>query len=420
MSFTSYAFDKYESEVRVYCRKFPSLFLRAKDHLIWDESNRQYIDFMSGSGALNYGHNNEFIKNKLIQYIIENGITHSLDLHTGAKQNFILSFIEDILAPRKLDYKIQFTGPTGSNSVEAAFKIARKVTKRHTIIAFTNGFHGTSLGSLSATGNKKKRVAAGVPLNNVLRMPFDGYLGENQNTVKYIESLLDDPSSGIDFPAAFIVETIQVEGGMFTATKEWLKDLQSLANRKNILLILDDIQSGCGRTGTFFSFENYDIYPDIVCLSKSISGYGLPMALTLLRRDIDQQESGEHSGTFRGNNHAFITAKAAISFWVNKEFLEHVNKVQNVFNERLSEIAKKHQGSLIQGRGLLRGIKWENIKIATCVSRQAFKNGLIAETSGGYDHVLKIMPPITIDIESLNFGFDIIESSIQSAFNEIN
>ncbi len=292
-------FNNYESNVRSYCRNFKDVFYKAKNAVIFDELGREYIDFFAGAGALNYGHNNEYIKDKVIAYLLEDGIIHGLDMHTVAKGEFIEKFIEGVLKPKGLDYKLQFCGPTGTNAVEAALKLARKVKNRTGIFSFMGGFHGMSLGSLSVTGNIQHRKGAGLPLQNVTFMPYPYGFMKHFDTLDYMESVLNDPNSGIDVPAAVIVETVQAEGGIIVAPTEWLRRLRDLCNRYDILLICDEIQVGCGRTGSFFSFENAEIIPDMVVLSKSIGGYGLPMSLLLLKPELDIWKPGEHNGTFR-------------------------------------------------------------------------------------------------------------------------
>jgi diaminobutyrate-2-oxoglutarate transaminase len=249
-------FERLESRVRGYCRSFPTVFTRAEGAMLYDEKGREYIDFLSGAGTLNYGHNNPVMRRALLDYIEANGVLHGLDMATRAKREFLDTFESVILRPRGLQYKVQFTGPTGTNAVEAALKLARKVTGRTNVISFTNAFHGVTLGSVALTGNAHYRDAAGVPLGNVAFMPYDGYLGPYVNTLEYLERFLDDRSSGVDAPAAAIVETVQGEGGLNTAGASWLRGLQRLCTERDILLIVDDIQAGCGRTGDFFSFES--------------------------------------------------------------------------------------------------------------------------------------------------------------------
>ncbi|QHS24554.1 diaminobutyrate--2-oxoglutarate transaminase [Virgibacillus sp. MSP4-1] len=413
-------FEKYESVVRSYCRSFPTVFTKAKGHKIWDEQGREYIDFFSGAGALNYGHNDDKMKKKLIEYIEQDGITHSLDKATNTKAEFIQKFNDVILKPRNLEYKMMFPGPTGTNSVESALKLARKVTGRTDIISFTNGFHGMTIGSLSVTGNAAKRKGAGVPLQNAVTMPYDNYVLDNYDTLDYLERFLEDGGSGVDIPAAMIVETVQGEGGINAARLEWLKRIEAICKRWDILLIVDDIQAGVGRTGTFFSFEPAGIKPDIVCLSKSLSGYGVPFAITLFRPELDVWNPGEHNGTFRGNNHAFVTAAAALDYWKDDNFEKEIQRKGKMVEEFLTQLNDKFpelKGE-VRGRGLMAGIACGVDGIASKVAEEAFKHGLIMETSGPEDEVFKLFPAMNIDDDALKKGFDIIEQSVKTLVKE--
>ena len=333
-------FYKHESNVRSYCRSFPAVLDKAEGSFVYDENGNKYLDFFSGAGALNYGHNHPILRSALIEYLQGSKIGHSLDFYTTAKREFIKKFNQLILEPRKMDYKLLFPGLTGTNSIEAAIKIARKFTGRSHIAAFTNAFHGMTLGSLSLTGNLQKREGAGAALllAGVDRYLFDGYLGNDFSTVDLIDKLLQDPSSGFTAPAAFIVETVQAEGGVNTASHEWLKQLSKIAKKYGSLLIIDDIQAGCGRTGSFFSFDDMDIQPDIVCLSKSLSGYGQPLSLVLVSPKYDIFEPGQHNGTFRGNNLAFVTAGKALEFWADDKFLLDLNTNISLLNDSLKKL----------------------------------------------------------------------------------
>jgi diaminobutyrate-2-oxoglutarate transaminase len=409
--------DRIESNVRSYVRSFPTVFSRAEGARLFDKAGREYIDFFAGAGTLNYGHNNTALRERLLMYIADGGITHALDMATEAKCHFLSTFERNILRPRDLRYKVMFPGPTGTNAVEAALKLARKVTGRQNVIAFTNGFHGMTLGSLAVTGNGSKRRGAGVPLQNVTRVPFDGYHGDDVDTLEYLEAMLADASSGVDAPAAFIVETVQGEGGINVASWRWLRGLQELARDCGALLIVDDIQVGCGRTGSFFSFEEAGIAPDIVTLSKSLSGYGLPMALTLMRPELDVWEPGEHNGTFRGFNHAFVTAAAAIElFWQDDHFSQVVDEKTAIIRARLSRLAAE-VGAEHRGRGMIQGLAFEEPSIASAASRAAFELGLVIETSGSDDEVLKLLPPLNITHCELNRGLDLLAAAVDEAAN---
>lgn len=417
---TEDVFDQMESNVQSYARTIPSVFDYAGGAELLDRDGRRYLDFLAGAGSLNYGHNNPLLKKALIDYIAQDGITHSLDLHTSAKERFLEAMRDIVFEPRGLDYVIQFTGPTGTNAVEAALKIARKVTGRTNVICFTNGFHGVSTGALAATGNRHHRDVSGVPLYGTTVMPFDGYFGD-ADTVQYLEKMIEDPSSGVDDPAAVIVETVQGEGGLNAASMGWLQRLEAFCRRHDILLIVDDIQAGCGRTGSFFSFEPAGIKPDIVTLSKSLSGYGVPFAAVLLRRDLDQWEPGEHNGTFRGNNHAFVTATAALEhYWRTPDFANEVCAKGQHLGRRLQRMVDRFLPHLLEvrGRGMMRGVRAADPARAAAVTAKALEYGLIIERSGPNDEVIKCLMPLTIDQAELDEGLDRLERALVAEFGD--
>jgi diaminobutyrate-2-oxoglutarate transaminase len=349
-------YERRESQVRSYARAMPREFASAQGPWMTDREGGRYLDFLSCCSSLNYGHNHPALKRALADYIAGDGIAMGLDLCTEAKTEFLETFEDVILRPRGMDHRVMFTGPTGTNAVEAAIKLARKVTGRELVIAFTNGFHGMTLGALACTGNAGKRGGAGVPLSHVAHEPYDGYYGEDVDTADLLEQRLSDPSSGLDAPAAILLETVQGEGGLNAASPAWLSKIARIAKKHGALLIVDDIQAGCGRTGSFFSFEGMGFTPDIATLAKSLSGMGLPFALTLIRPDLDVWSPGEHNGTFRGNNHAFVTATAAIKeFWRDPAFQQDVRRRGEMLRQRLESLGARH-GLRTCGRGMMRGI----------------------------------------------------------------
>lgn len=411
-------FNRLESEVRGYIRAFPTVFTKARGAVMYDEQGRRYIDFFAGAGTLNYGHNNGALKERLIEYLEADGVVHGLDMATQAKRDFMETFERLILRPRHLEYKLQFTGPTGTNAVEAALKLARQVTGRPGVVAFTNGFHGVTTGSLAVTGNAKFREAAGVPMSNSAFMPYDGYLGAGVDSTEYLERMLADRSSGLDLPAAVIVETVQGEGGVNVAGFGWLRSLQEVCKRHGVLLIVDDIQVGCGRTGKFFSFEDVGINPDIVTLSKSLSGYGLPMALVLLKPELDVWSPGAHNGTFRGNNLAFVSARETlVKYWSGPEFEAEVFRRSRIMQLWLETIAEAYPGGAfgVRGRGMIQGLAAADAAVAGKISAQAFAHGLVIETSGAQGEVVKLLPPLTIEDGLLSEGLDLLERSVAAA-----
>ncbi|MFC0596959.1 diaminobutyrate--2-oxoglutarate transaminase [Streptomyces palmae] len=423
-------FETLESEVRSYCRGWPTVFDRAQGSHLYDEDGHTYLDFFAGAGALNYGHNNPVLKRALIDYIERDGITHGLDMGTTAKRAFLEAFQEIVLRPRDLPYKVMFPGPTGTNAVEAALKLARKVKGREAVVSFTNAFHGMSLGALAVTGNAFKRAGAGIPLVHGTPMPYDHYLDGQVPDFLWFERLLEDRGSGLNQPAAVIVETVQGEGGINVARAEWLRGLAELCRRRDMLLIVDDIQMGCGRTGPFFSFEAAGITPDIVTLSKSIGGYGLPMSLLLFRPELDIWEPGEHNGTFRGNNPAFVTATAALdAYWADgqleKQTLargEQVEQALRAICAELPPLPRQHAagstpgqpgpGASYRGRGLVWGLEFADRDRASAVCARAFELGLLLETSGPQGEVVKLLPPLTISPGELDEGLRILARSV--------
>jgi diaminobutyrate-2-oxoglutarate transaminase len=416
-------FEDLESEVRSYCRSWPVVFDTAQGARLNDVEGRSYLDFFAGAGALNYGHNPPKLKGPMLDYLARDGITHGLDMYTVAKGEFLHTFEEIVLRPRNLDYKVQFPGPTGANSVESALKLARKITGRESIINFTHAFHGMTLGALSVTGNSMKRGGAGIPLVHATPMPFDNYFDGTMPDFLWLDRLLGDAGSGLNYPAAVIVETVQGEGGINPARVEWLQGLADLCHRHDILLIVDDVQMGVGRTGPFFSFEIAGIRPDIVCLSKSISGYGLPMALTLIKPEYDQWGPGEHNGTFRGNNVAFVTATAALrEFWSDDAMERSTIAKGERTEEALAELAGESRVVELtpKGRGLARGLAFSQPELAAKSSAAAFGRGLLMETSGPCDEVMKIMPPLTITDAELEEGLAIVRESVLATLEGVS
>ncbi|MQY34698.1 Diaminobutyrate--2-oxoglutarate transaminase [Streptomyces sp. RB17] len=336
-------------------------------------------------------------------------------MSTAAKRAFLETFQDVILRPRELPYKVMFPGPTGTNAVEAALKLARKVKGRETVVSFTNAFHGMSLGSLAVTGNTFKRAGAGVPLVHSTPMPYDGYL-DDAPAFAWFERLLADKGSGLNRPAAVIVETVQGEGGINVARPGWLRELAELCRRHDMLLIVDDIQMGCGRTGAFFSFEESGIVPDIVTVSKSISGYGLPMALCLFRPELDIWEPGEHNGTFRGNNPAFVTATAALNAYWTDDQLEKQTLARGEQVERaLASIRAEHpeETKEFRGRGLVWGLEFHDTNRAARVAARAFALGLLVETSGPDSEVVKLLPPLTVTRDELDEGLHALACAVR-------
>ncbi len=408
-------FEKYESEVRSYCRNFPAVFTKAKGSYIFAEDGKEYIDFFCGAGALNYGHNNDYIKSRIIDYLESDGIIHSLDMFTSAKRDFIEFFESKVLEPRGFNYKIQFPGPTGTNAVEAALKLARKVKKRNNIFAFMGAFHGMTLGSLSMTTDRDSREGAGVVLTDVTHIPTP-YMFPELDVLKYMQTLIDDDHSGISKPAAVFVEPVQADGGIHVFSVEFLKGLREFCTRNDILLVCDDIQVGSARTGTYFSFERAGIVPDIVTLSKSIGGYGMPFALVLFKPELDVWNPGEHNGTFRGSQLSIVAAKAGLEIMLESNVEAEVRRKGEIIAEYLGKVKEINESFDVRGIGFMWGVDCNKVKpdaVSRAIVKECFENGLIVERAGRNNDVVKLMPCLLADDETLKKGLDIFVNAVK-------
>ncbi len=408
-------FEQWESNIRGYCRAFPTVFKTASNARQVDENGKSYIDFFAGAGVLNFGHNNERMKRALIEYIESDGVAHSLDMYTTAKREFISKFADTVLVPRGMNHKMQFMGPTGTNAVEAALKLARRVTGRQHVVAFSHGFHGMTLGSLALTANDYFRQAAGVPLEHVVRLPFESAPGGGLENLEEHERALADPSSGITPPAAYVLEVIQAEGGVNMASKKWLHRIQEIARANKAFLIIDDIQVGCGRTGSYFSFDGLDLDPDIVCLAKGIGGFGTPLAMNLIKPEHDQHWSpGEHTGTFRGQGFSFVSGKVALEYFDDDQLMREVTEKGKQIEQCLQSLADKYakQGFRVRGKGLIQALDVVDGAAAKAMATHCFENGLLIGPCGSGGRVLKLIPPLTIGQADLEEGLAILKDAV--------
>ncbi|WP_027254159.1 aspartate aminotransferase family protein [Photobacterium halotolerans] len=414
-------FEQRESEIRAYCRVYPVVFDTAFNARQTDEQGKEYIDFFAGAGVLNFGHNNERMKQAVIDYLQRNGVTHSLDMHTSAKRRFMERFHHVILEPRNMPHKMQFMGPTGTNAVEAALKLARRVTGRHEVVAFQHGFHGMTLGALACTANQYFRGAAGVPLTHVSHTAFgaQGKAAEQAlQALELLEASYQDGSSGVTPPAAFMVEVVQAEGGVNIADKAWLQRLASLAKSVGALLIVDDIQAGMGRTGSFFSFDDYGIDPDIVCLAKGLGGMGTPIAMNLVKPELDKHWSpGEHTGTFRGQCLSFVAGCEALSYFEDSHLMEEVQQKGEMMHAALAPLADL-AGVDVRGKGMLYGVDVGLGELAKTIVGRCFEAGLLVSACGSGGRVIKLIPPLTTPEADLQSGLAILVEVTQNVLRE--
>jgi diaminobutyrate-2-oxoglutarate transaminase len=401
-----------ESNVRAYCRRWPVTFTEARGAWVSDDQGREYLDFFAGAGSLNYGHNPPVLIESLTSYLRSGGVLNSLDTMTTAKRDFLKALLEILLAPRRMDYRVQFTGPTGTCAVEAAIRLARIATGRGGIMHFSGSYHGGTLDAAAVSGMSAERGLPCVPL-------WATAVAHECDEQRPGDSVLFADHDPRDYnpPAAFLIETVQGEGGARAASSQRLQAIDRYCKSAGCLLIVDDIQAGCGRTGPFFSFENDGISPDIICLSKSLSGLGLPLSLNLIKPSVDAWLPGEFSGTFRGNNLGFVTARSALlEWWVNDDMTKSVKEKSGRLRSAVTTLANSCDWmGHPTGRGLMIGLPCADRFIADSVSRFAFEAGLLVETCGTMGQVVKLLPPITAEWEELEHGLRALTTAMDRA-----
>ncbi|WP_419776750.1 diaminobutyrate--2-oxoglutarate transaminase [Malaciobacter marinus] len=407
-------FETYESEIRAYCRAVPTVFKSSSNATMIDEDDKEFIDFFGGAGVLNFGHNNPKMKEELIEFIQRDGVAHSLDMFTDVKRDFIKTFVDTVLKPRGWeDRKLQFTGPTGTNAVEAALKLARKITGRTEVVAFNRGFHGMTLAALACTANNAFRSSSGVPLNHVIRDTFN-----DMDALENLRQKMFDLASGMLPPAAFIVEPVQAEGGVRIATKEWLQGVQQLAKDTGALFILDSIQCGCGRCGSYFSFDDLDVDPDIIILAKGLGGFGTPIAMLVNKPEVDKAWSpGQHTGTFRGQGFSFVAGKIGLEYFKNEEFNEETKRKGDIVRKVLDKLNSKYEKVVdVRQKGLMLAIEFDSAATVKEITAKTYENGLIIGACSTGE-IIKFIPPLTITDEELNKGLERFTASVEAVLS---
>ncbi|WP_433273172.1 Pls/PosA family non-ribosomal peptide synthetase [Pseudonocardia xinjiangensis] len=422
--------EQRESNARVYPRHFPFAVAEAAGSHIRDLDGNVFIDFLSGAGVLSLGHNHP----ELVAAATEQmGIfTHGLDMPSPAKDAFTEAQLSMLPAGMRVRMKIQFCGPTGANAVDAALKLCKTATGRGGVVSFQGGFHGSSHAAMAMTGNvsQKRPITNGMPgvsffpFSSCSRCPLalDPETCQT-NCVSFLERALRDPNGGLELPAAVIMEMVQGEGGVIPARKEFVQRVRQLTRELGIPLIVDEVQTGCGRTGTWFAFEQYDIEPDVIVASKALSGMGLPVAIVLYAEELDTWAPGAHSGTFRGNQLAFAAGTRTVEIVRRDDILGNVQARGEQIAARLSGLAS-HPGVLeVRGKGLMWGIELTApgdgrtvAELAEDVQARALRSGLIVEL-GGRDHcVVRMLPPLNVTAEVVDIALSILLHAIEGAY----
>jgi diaminobutyrate-2-oxoglutarate transaminase len=362
--------------------------------------------------------------------------THGLDMPSPAKDAFTDAQLSMLPAGMRDRMKIQFCGPTGANAVDAALKLCKTATGRGGIVSFQGGFHGSSHAAMAVTGNvgQKRPITNGMPgvsffpFSSCSRCPLalDPETCQT-NCVSFLERALRDPNGGLELPAAVIMEMVQGEGGVIPARKEFVQRVRRLTRELNIPLVVDEVQTGCGRTGTWFAFEAYDIEPDVIIASKALSGMGLPVAIVLYAEELDTWAPGAHTGTFRGNQLAFAAGTRTIEIIRRDDVLGNVRTREDQIRGRLTEELAGHPAVLeIRGKGLMWGIELTApgdgrtvAELAEDVQARALRSGLILELGGRDDCVVRMLPPLNVTAEVVDMALTILLRSVQGAYSDV-
>ena len=398
-------------------RSAPIVFDKASGSELFAEDGKRYIDFHSAGGSQGFGHNNLKVCSALIDYLCNDRVIQTCDRKSVAKRSFIQTFVDKVLLPRNLNHKLLFTDPASGVATEIALRIARRHTKRGSVVAFTNSSHGLTEGALSASSSPHARGDLQYPRANTVFMPYCAYLGEDVDTVAHLRRHLKDTSSGVEVPAAVIVETIQIHGGMNVASDAWLQSLEALCREYGILFIVDETHTGFGRSGAHFGFESAGLNPDMILASNAVSG-GLPISILLLQPELAHWRPGDRSGLFQGDNLAFVAAAEILSQW-NDSLVRDIAERSRVLADELQSLPMRFPDRhlRVRGRGMSWGLEFGRPAAASVVSSWALERGLIVEPARLRDDVLLVLPPITVSEETLREGLNLLNEAVAMFLN---
>ncbi len=422
--------NEIEGSVVSYPRNMPIAIKRAKGAVIEDVDGNYFLDFFAGCGVLNVGHNNE----EVLEFVRkqQNELIHALDFPTENKMTLIQNILNHLPENLRNKFKVSFGGPTGSDAVEAAIKLAKIKTKRDGIIAFSGGYHGMSSGALAVTSDTgfRNRLTSlipnvhFVPFSYCYRCPFNEKSEScTMNCVDYFKNILENSHSGISKPAAIIIEPIQGEGGNIVPKKGYLKELVRIAQENDVLVIFDEIQSGFFRTGEFLACMSSQIFPDIITFSKGFGGVGFPISGLIYKKEVEAWGPAAHIGTFRGNQVSIAAANGAFEFVRKYKVNEHAKEIGAYLKQELQRLFLNSPFiGEVRGEGLMIGIEF----VKDTESREpfpelvkefralCFQNGLLFEVGGHYNNVVRLVPPLTITENIVNEAINIMKMSIES------
>ena len=416
-----------ESNARTYPRRLPIGIARAEGSYVEDVDGNVFIDFLTGAGTLALGHNHPEVVEAVERQL--RTLCHGLDFPTELKDEFVSLQLSLLPEGMRDEMKIQFCGPAGANAVDAALKLCKTATGRGDVIAFQGAFHGSTHSAMAVTGLVSQKTPVTNYMHGVHFFPYpyayrspipfgEGSAGDA--CLQYFESVLTDPNGGVPLPAAVIMEIVQAEGGVIPASTEFVQGVRRVTDELDVPLVVDEIQTGCGRTGTWFSFEQHGITPDVVLASKALGGIGMPIAVVFYNKRLDVWGPGAHTGTFRGFQPAFAAGIAAAKIIQRDAILDNVREQGAYALARFAELQAVYEciGD-VRGLGLMLGMEIvdpdtgdPDSALALAIQRAALENGLILELGGRGDSVVRILPPLNVSRETLDEALDILGTAI--------
>ncbi|MGA5563722.1 diaminobutyrate--2-oxoglutarate transaminase family protein [Streptomyces platensis] len=419
-----------ESAARTYARSLPIVPVRARGLTIEGADGRRYLDCLSGAGTLALGHNHPVVL-EAIRTVLDSGAPlHVLDLATPVKDAFTTELFATLPGELAERARIQFCGPAGTDAVEAAFTLVRTATGRDGLMAFSGAYHGMTSQALAASGGAQHTSVVRLPYPYDYRCPF-GTGGERgaELAARWTQNLLDDHKSGVPRPAGMILEPVQGEGGVIPAPDGWLRRMREITAARQIPLIVDEVQTGVGRTGAFWAVDHSGIVPDVIVLSKAIGG-SLPLAVIVYREELDAWQPGAHAGTFRGNQLAMAAGAATLAYVRANGLDRRAGELGARMLARLTSLAAAHDciGD-VRGRGLMLGVELVDRdadadatgarpaapELAAAVRDACLDRGLIVELGGRHSAVVRLLPPLTITDEQADAILDRLADAITAA-----
>ncbi|MED3562459.1 acetylornithine transaminase [Bacillus xiapuensis] len=385
-----------ESPLMATYNRFPITLVKGKGSYVWDDNGTQFLDFTSGIATCNLGHVPDAVKEKLEEQV--QNLWHCSNLYHIPNQQELAA----LLTANSCGDQVFFCN-SGAEANEAAIKLARRYAQKvkekddYEIVTFQQSFHGRTLATLSATGQEKIQQGF-LPLVQGFR-----YLAYNDNEA--IEQIAEIK------PAAVLLELVQGEGGVIPADKEWVKKLAQICEANDILLMVDEIQTGIGRTGTLFAYEQYEIEPDVISVAKGL-GSGFPIGAIIAKEKAAKAfDPGSHGSTFGGNPLATAAGVATITQIVNSTLLSHVGEISTYLDEKLQTLKEKYSFITdVRGKGLLKGIVVE-VNAAEIVQK-AIGEQLLILTAG--PNVVRVLPPLTATVGEINEFITKLEKAFQS------